>query len=59
VLLSFGIPFALIPLVLLTRDPAVMGIHVNRRLTSAVAMGLAAVITLLNGYLIYRQFSGG
>jgi manganese transport protein len=59
VLLSFGIPFALIPLVLLTRDPAVMGIHVNRRLTSAVAMGLAAVITLLNVYLIYRQFSGG
>jgi manganese transport protein len=59
VLLSFGIPFALIPLVLLTRDRAVMGIHVNRRLTSAVAMGLASVITLLNVYLIYRQFSGG
>jgi manganese transport protein len=56
VLLSFGIPFALIPLVLLTGDPAVMGVHVNRRLTSAVAMTLAAVITLLNAYLIYRQF---
>lgn len=59
VLLSFGIPFALIPLVLLTRSPAVMGIHVNKRLTSAVAMVLAAVITLLNVYLIYRQFAGG
>lgn len=56
VVLSFGIPFALTPLVLLTRDPAVMGVHVNRRLTSAVALALAAVITLLNAYLIYRQF---
>jgi manganese transport protein len=59
VLLSFGIPFALIPLVLLTGDRAVMGVHVNRRLTSAVAAALAAVITLLNAYLIYRQFGGG
>jgi manganese transport protein len=58
VLLSFGIPFALIPLVLLTRNPDVMGTHVNRRLTSAVAMVLAGVITLLNVYLIYQQFSG-
>ena len=58
VLLSFGIPFALIPLVLLTRNPAVMGTHVNRRLTSAVAMILAGVITLLNVYLIYQQFFG-
>jgi len=59
VLLSFGIPFALIPLVLLTGDRAVMGAHVNRRLTSAVAAALAAVITLLNAYLIYRQFGSG
>ena len=58
VLLSFGIPFALIPLVLLTRNPAVMGAHVNRQLTSAVAMVLASVITLLNVYLIYQQFFG-
>ncbi len=58
VLLSFGIPFALIPLVLLTRNPAVMGTHVNRRPTSAVAMVLAGVITLLNVFLIYQQFFG-
>ena len=58
VLLSFGIPFALIPLVLLTRSRAVMGTHANGRLTSAVATGLAVVITLLNVYLIYRQLSG-
>jgi len=55
-LLSFGIPFALIPLVLLTSDPALMGVHVNRQLTSVVAQSLAAVITLLSAYLIYRQF---
>jgi manganese transport protein len=59
VLLSFGIPFALIPLVLLTRNRAVMGNHVNGRLTSGVAAGLAAVITLLNAYLIYQQLAGG
>ena len=59
VLLSFGIPFALVPLVLLTRNPEVMGVHVNRRLTSAVAMTLAGVITLLNAYLIYRQLARG
>ena len=59
VLLSFGIPFALIPLVLLTRNRAVMGTHVNGRLTSGVAAGLAAVITLLNAYLIYQQLAGG
>jgi manganese transport protein len=58
VVLSFGIPFAVIPLVLLTRDPALMGTHVNRHLTSAAAMILAGVITLLNVYLIYQQFLG-
>ena len=57
VLLSFGIPFALVPLVLLTRDPAVMGSHVNKRLTSAAAIAIAAVISLLNVYLIYRQLA--
>jgi manganese transport protein len=58
VLLSFGIPFALIPLVLLARNPAVMGTYVNGRLTSAVAIVLAGVITLLNVYLIYQQLWG-
>ena len=40
VVLSFGIPFALIPLVLLTRRGDVMGEHVNRRLTTVAALGL-------------------
>ena len=35
-----------------------MGTHVNRHLTSAVAMALAGVITLVNMYLIYKQLFG-
>ena len=42
VVLSFGIPFALIPLVMLTMRGDVMGVHVNRRLTTFVGVTLAA-----------------
>ena len=42
VVLSFGIPFALVPLVVLTGRRDVMGVHVNRRLTTIVACGVAA-----------------
>ena len=55
VVLSFGIPFALIPLVLLTSNREVMGVHVNRRLTTVVAFGLVALISALNVFLIYQQ----
>ncbi len=55
VVLSFGIPFALVPLVMLTSNRGVMGVHVNRRLTTAVAFAIAATITLLNVFLIYQQ----
>ena len=55
VVLSFGIPFALIPLVLLTSRRDIMGVHVNRRLTTAVASALAAIIVVLNVFLIYQQ----
>jgi manganese transport protein len=52
VVLSFGIPFALIPLVLLTRRRDVMGSLVNSRTTTAVAAAVATVITGLNITLI-------
>ena len=52
VVLSFGIPFALIPLVLLTRRRDVMGVHVNRRATTGVAVAVAALITALNVFLV-------
>lgn len=53
VALSFGIPFALMPLVRLTSDRALMGADVNRRLTSALGWAVAALITVLNVALIY------
>jgi manganese transport protein len=59
VVLSFGIPFALVPLVLLTRRRDVMAELVNRRLTTAVAGLAAAVIIALNAFLIYRTVTGG
>jgi manganese transport protein len=58
VVLSFGIPFALVPLLLLTRRADIMGALVNRRITTAVAGGIAVVITALNLYLVYVMFAG-
>jgi manganese transport protein len=55
VVLSFGIPLALIPLVALTSSREVMGIHVNRWATTLLASGLAALITALNVFLICQQ----
>jgi manganese transport protein len=57
VVLSFGIPFALIPLVMLTRRRDVMGAFVNRPLTTAVASVVAALIICLNGFLLIQTFA--
>ncbi|MEV6605172.1 Nramp family divalent metal transporter [Kutzneria sp. NPDC051319] len=57
VALSFGIPFALIPLVLLTRRADVMGSFVNRRVTTIAAAGCAGLITVLNIYLVVAEVS--
>lgn len=56
VALSFGIPFALIPLVALTNNRALMGTAVNHRVTTVLAALVAAVITCLNAVLIYLTF---
>jgi manganese transport protein len=58
VVLSFGIPFALVPMILLTRRRAIMGALVNRRSTTCVASGVAAVIITLNGFLLWQTFVG-
>jgi manganese transport protein len=55
VVLSFGIPLALIPLVMLTMRKDVMGVHVNGRLTTLAGVMLAVLITSLNLFLIYKQ----
>jgi len=54
VVLSFGIPFALVPLVLLTRRRDIMGALVNRRVTTLAASVVAALIIALNGFLLYE-----
>ncbi|CAL9640878.1 Divalent metal cation transporter MntH (plasmid) [Streptomyces sp. enrichment culture] len=58
VVLSFGIPFALVPLILLTRDRTVMGALANRPLTTAAASVVAALVIALNAYLIWRTLHG-
>jgi manganese transport protein len=57
VVLSFGIPFALVPLVLLTRRPNIMGSFVNHRRTTFAAATIAALIIALNVFLLYTTFS--
>ncbi len=57
VFLSFGIPFALIPLVLFCRDRKLMGNLVNGRLTNYAAYAVAGLIIGLNVFLIYQTFA--
>ena len=58
VVLSFGIPFALVPLVILTRRHDVMGALVNRRVTTVVASIVALMIIALNGFLLVQTLLG-
>jgi manganese transport protein len=57
VVLSFGIPFALIPLVIFTSKREIMGGLVNHRATTIVATIVAALISGLNVFLLYQTFS--
>ncbi len=59
VLLSFGLPFALVPLVLFTQRRELMGTLTNAKLTTAVAWVVTGLIVVLNIYLIYQAVSGG
>ncbi len=58
VVLSFGIPFALIPLVRLTADRALMGESVNRMLTTGIAILCAAMLIALNVTLLVLLATG-
>ena len=58
VVLSFGIPFALIPLVRLTSDRSVMGPDTNHRATTALGWIVAGLIILLNVGLLYLTAQG-
>ena len=58
VVLSFGIPFALVPLLMIASDREVMGGLVNPRWLTAVAGVLAALIIALNAFLLFQVFFG-
>jgi manganese transport protein len=58
VVLSFGIPFALVPLVVLTRRPEIMGAFTNARATTVAAGIVASAIIALNLFLLVKTFAG-
>ncbi|MBF6171506.1 Nramp family divalent metal transporter [Nocardia blacklockiae] len=58
VVLSFGIPLALIPLVRFTGDRTLMGADTNHRATTVAAWFIAAVISALNLLLVYLTLAG-
>jgi manganese transport protein len=58
IILSFGIPFALIPLLLITGDPATMTDMSNRRVTTTLMLLTTVIITGLNLYLLYDTITG-
>ncbi len=57
VILSFGIPFALIPLLIFCRNRGLMGTLVNRRSTTILAVIVIAVIVALNCFLLEQTFA--
>ncbi|HEY6731614.1 MAG TPA: Nramp family divalent metal transporter [Solirubrobacterales bacterium] len=58
VVLSFGIPFALVPLLMIAADREVMGDLVNPRWLSGLAGVLASLIIALNVFLLFQVFTG-
>jgi len=59
VLLSFGLPFAIVPLVSFTSDKKLMGVLVNKKGTKILAILVAGIIIALNVYLLSVTFMGG
>ena len=56
VVLSFGIPFALVPLLMFTANREIMGEFVNSTLTTLFGWGIALLIIGLNVYLLLSTF---
>ena len=57
-MLSFGLPFAIIPLIQFTRRRDIMGELVNKPITTFMASVVAALIISLNFFLIYKLATG-
>ena len=58
VTLSFGLPFAIVPLILLTSKKKIMGDLVNRKRTTGLAILVSTIIIALNILLLYQAFGG-
>jgi manganese transport protein len=58
VALSLHLPFAIIPLLLFTRDRRLMGQHANRPVMNVAAWTITAIIVFLNVLLLVRIFGG-
>ncbi|BDZ40216.1 divalent metal cation transporter MntH [Microbacterium suwonense] len=58
VVLSFGIPFALIPLVALTAQRRTLGAHANRRATTVLGILFSVLIIVLNAVLLWLILTG-
>ncbi|KOO49901.1 Nramp family divalent metal transporter [Viridibacillus arvi] len=58
VILSFGIAFALVPLIIFTSNKTIMGELVNYKITTIVGWIVAAIVIFLNLYLLYQMAFG-
>jgi manganese transport protein len=58
VALSFGLPFAIVPLVYFTSQKKLMGVLVNKKITTIIAWMIAALIVMLNFFLIFNSIKG-
>ncbi|MCW2723733.1 MAG: Mn2+/Fe2+ transporter, family [Frankiales bacterium] len=56
VALSFGLPFALVPLMLFTSRRSIMGVFVNRHRTVAAGLTVTVIVLGLNAFLLVRMF---
>ena len=59
VVLSFGLPFAIVPLIMFTRRKNMMGVLINHPVTTALASVAATLILALNVFLVYQTFATG
>jgi manganese transport protein len=58
VVLSFALPFALVPLLMLTGNRGLMKQFVNSRLTHSLGWLTVGIIVALNLFLLWQTFSG-
>lgn len=58
VVLSFGIPFALVPLILISANKKIMGTAVNSHLMNYIITGIVVFVGVLNLVLIYLTING-